>query len=183
MGEDDEMSELIEEYGEDIYDDDYLDNDEALSYVWGPPYDPKTSSVISTPANSGGRVFVTQNLEMALRSLRSKTERRVLWVDAVCINQDDVSGKGRQVSLMGKIYGLAKTATVWLGPEENDSDAAFALLEDLGRSERDANDLVFEPLGRVRIRYDALVYIQGCSEAYQIQAVQREPFGKIKRAF
>ncbi|KAK9421443.1 putative Heterokaryon incompatibility protein-domain-containing protein [Seiridium unicorne] len=86
MGEDDEMGELMEEYGEDVYDDDYLNSYEALSD--------------------------------SLENLRSKLERRVLWVDAVCINPDGVSEKGRQVSLMGMIYGLAKTVTVWLGPGE-----------------------------------------------------------------
>ncbi|KAK6841504.1 HET-domain-containing protein [Apiospora arundinis] len=140
---DDEMS---EEDGQDMYSHDYLISYEALSYVWGSPDDPKTISVSSTRKGSERRISVTRNLFIALRNMRLRTIRRVLLVDAICANQNDMSEKGRQVSLMGKIYSHAKAVTVWLGPEEDDSAAAFALIRDLGRHERNITGTFFGPI-------------------------------------
>ncbi|KAK6864066.1 heterokaryon incompatibility protein-domain-containing protein, partial [Apiospora arundinis] len=119
---------------------------EALSYVWGSPDDPKTISVSSTRKGSERRISVTRNLFIALINMRLRTIRRVLWVDAICTNQNDMSEKGRQVSLMGKIYSHAKAVTVWLGPEEDDSAAAFALIRDLGRHERNITGTFSGPI-------------------------------------
>ena len=56
---------------------------EALSYCWGSPNDERDISI------SGTVVQVTDNLFAALEYLRRPSERRILWVDAVCINQND----------------------------------------------------------------------------------------------
>lgn len=47
---------------------------------------------------------VTKNLHAALLRLRLEQEPRTLWVDAMCINQDDVAEKSFQVALMSDIY-------------------------------------------------------------------------------
>jgi len=91
---------------------------EALSYVWG-------DSKFTTSIQAQRRPHqVTTNLELALRYLRLPTERRVLWVDAVCINQQDILEKNEQVTQMRRIYLGAEKVVVWLGEEE---DAAIAL--------------------------------------------------------
>ncbi|KAK1758962.1 ankyrin repeat-containing domain protein [Echria macrotheca] len=69
---------------------------------------------MSITAN-GKRLPVTPNLYMALRYLRRSDQARVLWVDAVCINQDDVTERGHQVQQMGGIYRHAERVLVWLG--------------------------------------------------------------------
>lgn len=100
---------------------------EALSYVWGSEHDPAAIAI--------GRRWtlnITQNLHTALRHLRSGTTARVLWVDAVCINQEDIHERAQQVTLMGDIYRMAKRVVVWLGPEKDDSDLALSFLESLG---------------------------------------------------
>jgi hypothetical protein len=51
-----------------------------------------------------------------------------LWVNAICINQDDVRERNDQVSLMDDIYGKAQQKLVWLGPDVNDSDHGLSLL-------------------------------------------------------
>ncbi|KAK3370653.1 heterokaryon incompatibility protein-domain-containing protein [Podospora didyma] len=83
---------------------------EALSYVWG-------DSTVRRPITVDFDILpVTTNLEEALRALRRLLESRTLWVDAICINQDDVGEKNTQVPLMGKIYSDATRVVAWLGP-------------------------------------------------------------------
>jgi hypothetical protein len=91
---------------------------EALSYVWG---DPKVTKDIVC---NGRRLAVTTNLYTALQHLRHSNAPRVLWIDAICINQQDLDERAEQVQIMGQIFSSASQALVWLGEEsENDSDA------------------------------------------------------------
>ncbi|KAK3068800.1 hypothetical protein LTR53_013346 [Teratosphaeriaceae sp. CCFEE 6253] len=84
----------------------------ALSYVWG---DPLLTRMILVD----GQAFeATANLESALRHLRADLAGKELWVDAVCINQQDVEEKRQQVALMGALYSQAAGVTVWLGEED-----------------------------------------------------------------
>lgn len=66
-----------------------------------------------------GVIFpVGKNLAGALRCLRrlnGPDSSRLLWIDALCINQDDLDERARQVKLMGDIYFRATRVTVWLG--------------------------------------------------------------------
>lgn len=85
---------------------------EALSYCWG---DLKSRKLISL---DGHRFLATKSLEIALRYLRCEDTPRILWIDAVCINQADDRERSQQVGLMGEIYRSAQGVTVWLGEEE-----------------------------------------------------------------
>ncbi|KAF2143538.1 uncharacterized protein K452DRAFT_224862, partial [Aplosporella prunicola CBS 121167] len=87
---------------------------EALSYVWGDPMKTRPITVNGRPLD------VTENLEAALRELRfSNGKIRILWIDAVCINQADSEEKGHQVGMMDVIYKKAEEVVVWLGRESN----------------------------------------------------------------
>ncbi|KAF4535920.1 Heterokaryon incompatibility protein [Lasiodiplodia theobromae] len=98
------------------------DKYEALSYVWGDP-NKRRPIIVSR------KLFqATENLEAALRNLRHPTQPRVLWIDAICINQNDVQERNEQVKLMGDIYRCARRVIVWLGPESDTSGAAFQLM-------------------------------------------------------
>ncbi|KAF2685947.1 HET-domain-containing protein, partial [Lentithecium fluviatile CBS 122367] len=82
---------------------------EALSYVWG-------SEVASDTIQLGsGPFYVTRNLLDALLELRQENEQKVLWVDALCINQCNMEERNGQVSVMHKIYESAKDVIAWLG--------------------------------------------------------------------
>jgi hypothetical protein len=82
---------------------------EALSYTWGA----RNGTV---PISCDGQtLLVTPNCESALRHLRNRLTSRVLWVDAVCIDQGSAEEKSTQVPLMGDIYALASQVVVWLG--------------------------------------------------------------------
>ena len=43
----------------------------------------------------------------------------LIWIDALCINQDDLHERANQVKLMGNIYGRAETVNIWLGEESS----------------------------------------------------------------
>lgn len=82
---------------------------EALSYAWGDPLDCRSIEV------DGRTKSVTVNLYHALRRLRYPQCERCLWVDALCINQDNDVEKSHQVNLMRKIYSRTERAILWLG--------------------------------------------------------------------
>ena len=60
---------------------------------------------------------ITQNLFVALRRLRHLEKSRTLWIDALCINQEDTKEKEVQVAMMGQIYSRASCGLLWLGEE------------------------------------------------------------------
>ncbi|KIN08291.1 hypothetical protein OIDMADRAFT_98373, partial [Oidiodendron maius Zn] len=103
---------------------------EALSYVWGSLKNPKNAIM-----SDGSSISITNNLDIALRHLRYTTEDRQLWVDSLCINQEDIKEKNSQIPLMGSIYRLANRVLAWLGPEENDSGHALQIIDHVGRQE------------------------------------------------
>ncbi|KAK5126780.1 hypothetical protein LTR85_009714 [Meristemomyces frigidus] len=82
----------------------------ALSYTWG---DPKIRKHICI---DGRIIDVTVNLEEALRHLQqSITEPLTLWIDAVCIDQNNEAEKSEQVAHMRDIYSKAEDVVTWLG--------------------------------------------------------------------
>ncbi|KAI1407649.1 heterokaryon incompatibility protein-domain-containing protein [Hypoxylon sp. FL1857] len=84
---------------------------EALSYVWG-------DATITTPITLNSHPFqVTTNLEAALRVLRLKNKKRLIWIDAICINQTSIQERNQEVRRMREIYSRAERVIVWLGPE------------------------------------------------------------------
>lgn len=87
----------------------------AVSYAWGSS--DKTSSVLV----NGKEVHITANLHAVLRHARHETAVVTLWVDALCIYQDDKLEKSQQVQMMGDIFRRATSTFLWLGePSAND---------------------------------------------------------------
>jgi len=79
---------------------------EALSYVWG-------DSDKRRPIFMDNQYLaVTLNLYAALLRLRDRDIPRIIWVDAVCINQGDKQEKEHQIWSMAKIYGKASRVIV-----------------------------------------------------------------------
>ena len=98
---------------------------EALSYTWG---DSNKECSISCGSDS---IEITANLAAALLQLRSPDKPRALWIDQICINQDDNDERGKQVALMRKIYSEAENVVIWLGEEGPDDYMAFQFVPDL----------------------------------------------------
>ncbi|OCK82378.1 HET-domain-containing protein, partial [Lepidopterella palustris CBS 459.81] len=82
---------------------------DALSYAWG------ESTDVSLIEVNGVMVEINESLWDALHHLRSETKAITLWVDALCIDQQNAEEKSRQVPLMDEIYNRAQTVHVWLG--------------------------------------------------------------------
>ena len=92
---------------------------EALSYCWGS----LTNDEIITLNQEA--FPITKCLGGALLALRLRNKARILWVDALCINQHDVTERSQQVQVMGDIYKAAERVVVWLRKSGNGSRIAM----------------------------------------------------------
>lgn len=91
---------------------------EAISYKWG---DPEGHSV-----KCNDKILpVNVNLYFALQRFRLPKQSRILWVDEICINQDDGKERGQEVQIFHRIYAEAKNVLIWLGSYSDDSDVAM----------------------------------------------------------
>ncbi|PKS11373.1 hypothetical protein jhhlp_003135 [Lomentospora prolificans] len=103
---------------------------EALSYVWGSDrhYVPIH---IRKQDGETQQLLITHNLFVALRQLRREGSTRELWVDAVCIDQNNVVERSQQVAMMGNIYRCATQVIAWLGLEADGSTHALRYMDEL----------------------------------------------------
>ena len=106
---------------------------EALSYVWG-----ESESTEPTMCNRK-QLNIRPNLYHALRQLRQESQSRILWADAICIDQSRTPERNQQVRKMILIYRSAQRVLVWLGPDENgQTDVAFGAILDLDQKKLSA---------------------------------------------
>lgn len=88
---------------------------EALSYTWGDPCGPTRNIVVNKKPFRVGT-----NLYEALQHLRMADEDRILWIDAISIDQESNNERGHQVKQMADIYRKAEGVVIWLGPATYD---------------------------------------------------------------
>jgi hypothetical protein len=88
---------------------DTLPDFEALSYTWGKP------GIVIPICCDGSSLGIQSNAWYALHQLRSEYTAKLLWIDAICINQGDLQEKSLQLQLMKDIYSKATQVQVWLG--------------------------------------------------------------------
>ncbi|KAF4414864.1 heterokaryon incompatibility [Fusarium acutatum] len=115
----------------------------ALSYVWGKSSQ-KTSIIIN-----GRSLSITNTLAVALKSIKLCTAERLLWVDQICINQQDEAEKAIQVPLMGNIYSTATTTIAWLGEASQRSDEAMNYIASTGSAAIDVGIRDFKQLDTI----------------------------------
>ncbi|KAL8782530.1 MAG: hypothetical protein Q9213_005295 [Squamulea squamosa] len=128
-----------------ILSDEQIPDFEALSYVWGDASDRQDIFVApevpkrwelwrsnNTMRLDSTILSITFNLFEALKHLRYEHRSRVLWIDAISVNQQNLEERGNQVLRMPDIYRLAKRVIAWLGPESDDSAVAMNFVRSLG---------------------------------------------------
>lgn len=103
---------------------------EALSYVWGAP----TGSTQCTC--DGKQLLITPSCNDALRHLRLPDQHRILWVDAICIDQgnseESLKERNTQITLMGEVYRTAERTLCWLGIGKEYTTGTFERLRRIG---------------------------------------------------
>ena len=135
---------------------------EALSYCWGPQTNLKPISL------HGCAHRVTVNLEAALRHLRSEDVDRVLWVDALCINQQDLDEREKQVEKMYDIYKAATRVVAWTGEATEDSNVAIKLIQEFGSFSQNLWNGKYD---------DVIADIDGTDAGFQARSEILEMFG------
>jgi hypothetical protein len=91
---------------------------EALSYCWGSSQDTRAVLLMSDDGERSFQAPISANLACALKQIRLSDRPRVLWIDQLCINQNDVNERSQQIALMANIYASASSVCVWLGEVE-----------------------------------------------------------------
>jgi len=87
---------------------------ETISYCWGPHRDPSTIKL------NGHLVEVPASSEAAVRRMRLSDRPRVLWIDAICIDQSSTTERSAQVAFMAAVYSIAQHNLVYLGEDDDD---------------------------------------------------------------
>ena len=91
----------------------------GLSYTWGDPE-------LRRPILVGDKVFhATVNLVIALEHLQEEGKTIRFWIDAICIDQSNLSEKSIQVQRMGNVFASAALVLAWLGPAADESEVAL----------------------------------------------------------
>jgi hypothetical protein len=110
-------------FGSDFY---------TLSYTWGSDDNPRWIRLNDKP------FIVLNNLLEALKGIREDDQALLIWIDAICIDQQNIAERNKQVSFMAYIYQCSKKTIVWLGP---DSGKVHALVGNVRHSEFDYDNL------------------------------------------
>ncbi|KAJ3529112.1 hypothetical protein NM208_g9908 [Fusarium decemcellulare] len=97
----------------------------ATSYTWGSPENPQHITC------NGQNMKIQRNAFDMLNDLRLPGEPRLVWIDAICINQSDLDERSAQVSIMHKIYSQCHCVMIWLGQGDEDSHISMKFAEGL----------------------------------------------------
>jgi len=100
----------------------------ALSYVWGKSPLRRTISCLPEVPT----LEITENCHAALTQVQRQFGAVSIWVDSVCINQNNHGEKTTQIPLMQDIYAKATTVFIWLGEGTESSDRAMKYLNQCG---------------------------------------------------
>ncbi|UKZ59560.1 uncharacterized protein TrAtP1_000861 [Trichoderma atroviride] len=99
---------------------------QALSYTWG------HNSFAHNIIINGVKLPVADNLYSFLQHRQETNQCIDLWIDAICINQNDLLEKNHQIPMMNMIYGRASELIIWLGPPSFDSELAIQSILEMG---------------------------------------------------
>jgi hypothetical protein len=103
----------------------------ALSHCWGPQKQTTTIEIGSErlPVCSDLLSGIMRLRELAASSSELEPPVNYVWIDNICINQEDAAERSAQVQLMGIIYSKATRTLIWLGPESSSSSKAWRFVD------------------------------------------------------
>ena len=108
---------------------------ETVSYCWGDP------SLRASILVNGRLVDVPASAETMLSTVSNDNKERTVWIDAVCINQNDKDERGHQVSIMGSIYRQCTRNLIYLGKDDGTVYQALCNITDIHRElQRDTHN-------------------------------------------
>ncbi|KAI0914716.1 heterokaryon incompatibility protein-domain-containing protein [Ustulina deusta] len=142
----------------------------AISYMWGSPEDTKTITINGIP------VTVGQNLAAALKCLRSSLVDKV-WVDAICINQDDADERNAQVTRIRDIFSQSLAVTVWLGEDEMSGTGLGSWVETLFDKLRLCNTIL-ETHGRQTLEAALGIDVKAWESDHNYEKLEGFPFSE-----
>lgn len=99
---------------------------EAVSWCWGE--DLKNRTINIRIRNHTRLFYINEHLESCLKALRHTSNDRFLWIDAVCIDQENLTERNAQVAQMDRVYGGAKQVAIWIGDGDDESKLAFEFM-------------------------------------------------------
>jgi hypothetical protein len=110
----------------------------ALSYMWGNPA--RTNPIVVNSKELGVTKSLLVFLREAKRRLKAEDDCATafhgwLWIDAVCINQDDPIERAKQVIHMRAIYEKAHSIIIWLGEGEDGTNVVMNVLQHIAATE------------------------------------------------
>ena len=111
----------------------------CLSYTWG------TEEATEVLELSGQRFLIRKNLDTFLRTMRNSGGSYIrFWIDAVCIDQNTVSERNRQLPRITQVYEDADVVACWAGEPDAVSNMALGLVQDLIPTHYAGGGLLFE---------------------------------------
>jgi hypothetical protein len=95
----------------------------ALSYAWG------DTSVVgyfaSHRGSQGRRIPYNKGIFDITNNILAPGTTLYLWIDALCINQEDLSERASQVAMMGTIFAQARQVIAFIGEADEISTTAM----------------------------------------------------------
>lgn len=107
---------------------------ESISYCWG------AQSGTGEILLNGVATRVPLSAKAVLERMRQPDRARVVWIDAICINQEDTEERGSQVGLMSEVYSHPTMNLIWLGEDEGDTDQVLALVDQIVKNAGEETD-------------------------------------------
>lgn len=155
---------------------------EALSYCWRKHLDirdwwifwKKDASKFEKLICNGFQVQISPNLGEALHHIRHPRLRRVIWVDALCINQNNEEERSQQVSIMDSIYSNALKTLIWVGNDGNAEKGLSRICQIVNSWDprKPANFSSFDPkTGKTHFRKPTAATLENISENKHMQAL------------
>ena len=150
---------------------------ETISYAWG------ATALVGRIRVSGRLTCIPASTVSALRCMRLSNEPRALWIDCICIDQQDDSERNHQVAIMSDIYSNSQQTLSDIGEDDGTVGKAFedisSLYEVLNRLARGTIDL--SQLHHTSMNVEHMDFPRLESTALPIRCVLMRPYFRYAR--